>query len=71
MQHKQIVKPAVVAEYMTGPDAANGIRYCIICRKEFAEGETWLGQTRLHEYSVGIHTACAAKNTAAAPQPAA
>jgi hypothetical protein len=58
---------AVISEYLIGPQV-NGIRFCIACRKEFAEGETWLKQTRVGEYSVGIHTACAAKNAA---QPAA
>jgi len=64
MQPKKIV----VSEYKTGPDPSSGIRYCIACRREIAEGETWLKQTRVGEYAIGAHTACLAKNAA---QPAA
>jgi hypothetical protein len=67
MQPKKIIKPVVVSEYKSGPDPSSGIRFCVVCRREFAEGETWLKQTRVGEYSVGIHAACAAENAAAQP----
>jgi hypothetical protein len=61
---------SVVTEYMVGPQP-DGIRFCVACRKEFTEGELWLKQTRVGEYSVGIHTACLVKNEATPQGPAA